>query len=138
MQQIPILHVCDSDKRKLKNILADKHLSQVYSTYKGESESVVVDESSTEDREPESVHKIINTNKEKYAIYESEHEKTLVTENPVINGTSYFNLFECGKNILNSLGATSEKVCMANSRDRYYTEMYKTINYYNDHNNTPL
>ena len=27
---------------------------------------------------------------------------------------------------------------MATSRDRYYTEMFKTLNDYNYHNNTPL
>ena len=39
---------------------------------KGESESVIVDESYMEESESESVHKIINTNKEKYAIDEIE------------------------------------------------------------------
>ena len=27
---------------------------------------------------------------------------------------------------------------MANSKDKYYTELYNTITYYNDRNNTPL
>ena len=37
---------------------------------------------------------------------EIEHEEPLVTDNPVINGPIYFNLFECGKNILSRLDST--------------------------------
>ena len=48
-----------------------KNLSQVCSTYKSESESVIVNESSTEDSGSEIVHQSINTNKEKYAIDET-------------------------------------------------------------------
>ena len=61
------------------------------------SEIVIANESSTEESEPESIHKTINTNKEKYAIDETDHEKTLVTDNTVKNEPIYFNLFECGK-----------------------------------------
>ena len=39
-----------------------------------ESESVIVDENSMDEIEPEIVQNIINTNKEKYAIDETEHE----------------------------------------------------------------
>ena len=69
----------------------------------------------------ERVHKRINTNKEKDTIDETEHEEPLVTDNPVINDTRYFNLFKCGKNILNMLDATREQAFMENSRDIYYT-----------------
>ena len=74
-QQIPISHVFDSDKSKSKEVLADKHLSQVYSTDEGESENVIFNENSTEERESESVHESINTNKEKDPIDETEHEE---------------------------------------------------------------
>ena len=40
-QQITILHVCDLDERKSKEILAEQKLSQVCSTDKGKSESVI-------------------------------------------------------------------------------------------------
>ena len=59
-----------------------------------------------EERESESVHKIINTNKEKYAIDETQDEEPSVKDHPVIKNPSYFNLFECGKNLLNKLDAT--------------------------------
>ena len=48
-QHILISHVCDLDERESKEFLADKNLSKVCYMDKGESESVTVDESSTED-----------------------------------------------------------------------------------------
>ena len=82
----------------------DENLLQACSTDKGESEGIIIDVSSTEESESESVHKSIN--KEKYEIDEKENEETLVKYNPFVKETSYFNLFECGKNILNRLDAT--------------------------------
>ena len=49
MQQIPILHLCDLDESESKELPAEENLSQVYSTDEGESESVITDESSTEE-----------------------------------------------------------------------------------------
>ena len=57
--------------------------------------------------------KSINTSKEKYSIDETEDEKPLVTDNPLINLLRYFNLFKCGKNFLNELNATCEQAYMA-------------------------
>ena len=56
-------------------------------------ERVIVNGSSTEERKSERFHKIINTNKGKYAIGEIEDEEPLVTDNPVINDNIYFNPF---------------------------------------------
>ena len=74
MRQILISHVCDLGNSKSKEILADKNLSQFCSIDKIKSESVIVGESSTEDRESEIVQKSINTNKEKDKIDEAEHD----------------------------------------------------------------
>ena len=63
-QQIPILHVCDLDESESIESITDEKLSQFCSTDKSESGSVIADESSTEESEPESVHKRINRNKE--------------------------------------------------------------------------
>ena len=63
----------------------------------GESESFIVNESSVEEIESESVHKIININKGKDAIDETDHEAPPVTDYPVINEPSFFNLFKCRK-----------------------------------------
>ena len=62
----------------------------------------------------------------------------MVTDNPVTNEPNYFNTFKCGKDILNRLNTTCERACMATSRDRYYTEIFKTLTDYNDRNNTEL
>ena len=62
-QHILILHVCDSDESWSKWIPVNAILLQVYSTDKSVSESVIVDESSTEESKSESIHKSINTNK---------------------------------------------------------------------------
>ena len=62
----------------------------------------------------------------------------MVTDNPVVKEPIYFNLFECGKNISNIIDATCKRACMASSRDKYYTEMLKTLTDYNDRNNAPL
>ena len=61
-------------RERIKRDHCGKNLLQVCSTDESKSESVTVDENSTEDTELESVRKIINTNKEKYAIDETQDE----------------------------------------------------------------
>ena len=61
----------------------------------------------------------------------------MVTDNPVINEPRYFNLLECGRNILNRIDATCKQACMATSRDRFYKEDFNTLTDYNDRNNKP-
>ena len=79
-----------------------------------------------------------STKKRKNAIDETEHEEPSETDNPVINEPSYFNIFECGKNLLIILDTTREQACMATSRERYYTKMFKTLTDYNYCKHTPL
>ena len=73
-QQIQISHVCDLDKSKPKRIISNEKLLQGCYTDNIESEIVIANEGSTEESKSESVQKSINTNKEKYAIYETEDE----------------------------------------------------------------
>ena len=49
MQQILIFNVCDFGDIKSKGIITDKNLLQVCSTDKSKPESVIVNESSTEE-----------------------------------------------------------------------------------------
>ena len=77
-----------------KGSLKKKNLSQICSTNESELEIIIVDESITEENELESVHKSIITNNEKYKFDKTEHEESLLTNNPVINELRYFNLFE--------------------------------------------
>ena len=58
-----ISHVCDLDKIESKGIIAEKNLLQVFSMDDSDSESVIIDESSTEESKSDFFHKIINTNK---------------------------------------------------------------------------
>ena len=60
MQQILILHVYDSDESESKGINTDKKVSQGCSMDDRWAESVIVNESSINESESESVHKIIN------------------------------------------------------------------------------
>ena len=50
----------------------------------------------------------------------------------------YFNIFECGKNILNRLDMTYEQAYMDTPRDKYYKKTFKTLVDYNDCNNAPF
>ena len=50
----------------------------------------------------------------------------------------YFNILECGENLLNRLDVMYEKAFMATPRDKYYTKMLETLVDYNDRNNTPF
>ena len=47
---------------------------------------------------------------EKDSKNEAEHEEPTGTDDPIfVKEPRYFNIFECGKNILNRLGATCER-----------------------------
>ena len=52
----------------------------------------------------------------------------------VVKEPIYFNMCECGKNLLNRLDTTCEWACMETPRDKYYTELYRNITDYNSHN----
>ena len=41
--------------------------------------------------------------------------------------TSYFNIFECGRNLLDQLEVTYQRAFMATPEDEYYKEMTKII-----------
>ena len=47
-KQIPILHVCSTDRNEPKGIIADENLLKVCSKEGSKPERVIVDESSTE------------------------------------------------------------------------------------------
>ena len=53
--------------------------------------------------------------KKKDANNEADREETLVTHNPVVKELRYFNIFKCGKNILDKIGATCKRACMTKS-----------------------
>ena len=55
---------------------------QVYSTGEEKSKIITINKTSTEESKSECVQKIVNN--KKYANNEAEHEKSLVTDNPVV------------------------------------------------------
>ena len=50
----------------------------------------------------------------------------------------YFNIFECGRNLLNRLDVTYERACMGTQEEEYYTDLLETMIEHNDRSNTPL
>ena len=59
---------------------------------------------------------------------EAYHEEPTVTHDPIFfKEPIYFNIFKCGKNILNMFDSMCEQVCMATPIDKYYTKMYETL-----------
>ena len=75
-----------------------------------------------------------NINKQKDSKNEAEYEESSVTHEV----PSYFQIFKCGKNILNIIDVTYERVCMKTPKEKYFTKMLETLIYYNDHHNVPL
>ena len=73
-------------------------------------------------------------NKQKDAKNETEYEESLVTNDV----PSYFNVFGCGRNILNRLDMSYGQACMVAPRDEYYTKMLETLIGHNDCHNAPL
>ena len=125
-------HVCSTDESTLKESLVSKTPSQICSTDEDESEGIIVDKCSTEEEESEWVHK--NINKQKDVNNEADYEESSVTDEV----PSYFNIFECGSNLLNRLDVTYERACMATPEEKYYTKFLETAIDYNDHHNAPF
>ena len=82
--------------------------------------------------ESECVHK--NINKQKDTNNEAEYEDSSVTDEV----PSYFNIFECGRNILNRLDRTYEQACIATMKNKYFEKMLETLVDHNDYHNAPL
>ena len=75
-----------------------------------------------------------NIHKQKDAKNEAEYDKHSVTHEVL----SYFNILECGGNILNIIDVTYELACLANPKEKYYTKMLETLVDYNDRKNAPF
>ena len=109
-KQILILHVCPTDKSKLKEFLVNENLLQISYMDKDESKGITIDKYSTEEDKSECVQKDIN--KQKDAKNEAEYEEYSVPHEVPI----YFNIFKCGGNLLNRIDVTYEQACMANPK----------------------
>ena len=72
--------------------------------------------------------KICSTEKEisEYTITEqkdAEYKESSVTKEV----RSYFNIFECGRNLLDILDVTYAQACMATPKYKYYEKMLETL-----------
>ena len=52
--------------------------------------------------------------------------------------TSYFNIFECGRNLLDRLDVTYQRAFMANPKDKYYNTLLYALFKYNNLKGEPL
>ena len=102
-KQIPTSQVCSTDKSKLKELLVDETLLQIFSTNEDESKGTIVDKCSMDEDESECVRK--NINKQKDSKNEAEYEESSGTDEV----PSYFNIFECVRNILNRTDMTYDQ-----------------------------
>ena len=94
-------HVCSADESELKEFLVNETLLQICSADNDLSKGVLVNDFSTEEGKSE-----CSINKQKDA------NKEVTYDVP-----SYFNVFECGRNILDRLDVSYERACMANVRE---------------------
>ena len=60
-------------------------------------------------------------------VNDTKDEEPLVTDFPLMKALGYFKLFQCSKQLFKNLDAMYERAGMANSKDKYGTEMYDTI-----------
>ena len=54
---------------------------------------------------------------------DEDHKEPSVTEKV----TSYFNIFECGRNILDHLDVTYQRAFMTTPKDKYYNALLDTL-----------
>ena len=54
---------------------------------------------------------------------DKEHKEPLVIQKVI----SYLNIFECGRNLLDQIDVTYQRVFMAKPEDEYYKEMTKSL-----------
>ena len=102
-------------------------LSQSCFKNEGKSKGSIVNETLLQNYSAD-VDELCSTEKDKseYSIREqkyAEYKESLVTKEV----PSYFNLFECGRNILDRLDVTYEQACMATPKEKTTTVQHCTM-----------
>ena len=105
------------DKEESKEIIVHETLSENNSTSINKSERNIVYKTLSQNN---SVDVPENTITE---LKDEEHKEHSVTEKM----KSYFNIFECGRNILDQLEVTYQRAFMATQEDEYYKDMTKSL-----------
>ena len=123
----PSSNVYSTDEDESKRIIVHGGLSQSCSTNEGESKRSIFNKILSQNYSAD-VDKICSTEKDisEYTINKQKDteykESSFTKEVP-----SYFNIFECGRNILDRLDVMYEQVCMATPKDKYYEKMLETL-----------
>ena len=116
----PSLNVNATEKDEWKRIIVHKGLSQSCSTNEDESKQSIVNKTLSH-KYCADVDKLCSTEKDisECTITEQKEEKYKESK-----GTKevpiYFNIFECGRNILDRLDVTYEQAFMVTPKDKYY------------------
>ena len=114
----PSLNAHVTDKDESKEIIMHKTLSENQSKDISESKFNIIHETLSQNNSVDVPENVITELKQ------DEHKEPSVTKKV----TSYFNIFECGRNILDQLDVTYQQAFMATSaQDEYYREMTKII-----------
>ena len=120
------VHVTDEDESK--RIIVHKSLSDNCYTDVTESKHNIVNKTLSQNN---------SVDVSEYNITElkdEEHKEISVTKEV----KSYFNIFECGRNILDRIDATYQRAFMANPQDKYYTDMLENLIKVNNNECEPL
>ena len=134
----PSSNFYSTDEDKSKRIIVHKGLSQSCSTNEDESKQSIVNKTLSHNYCAD-VDKLCSTEKDisECTITEqkdAEYEESSVTKEVL----SYFNIFGCGRNLLDRLDVTYERACMSTPKNKYYTKLLKTLVGDNNRNGAPF
>ena len=124
----PLSNVNDTDKDKSKEIIVHEHLSENLSMDVSESECNIIHETLSQNYSSDVPTNVITELKD------DEHIEPSV----IYKGSSYFNIFECGRNLLDKFHVTYQRAFTASpvqhglyqispARERYYDLMENNI-----------
>ena len=114
----PSSNVNVTDKYESKEIIVHKNLSENQSKNVSESECNIVHKTLSQNNSVDVPDNVITQ------LRDDEHKEPSVTQKV----TSCFNIFECGRNLLDQLDVTYQQVFMETSvQDEYYREMTKSL-----------
>ena len=124
----PSLNVNSTDNDKSKHIIVHKCLSENCSIDGSESKVSIINKTLSQKNSGDISEFTITELKDKY------YKEPSVTKEV----TSCFNIFECGRSILDRLDVTYQRVFMATPKDKYYNRLLDTITDDNNHKGKPL
>ena len=113
----PSLNVNVTDEEKSKEIIVHETLSENNSKDVSKSKRNIVNETLPQKNSADVPKNTITELKDE------ENKEHSVTEKV----TSYFNIYECGRNLLDRLEVTYQRAFMATPKDKYYNALLDTL-----------